>query len=172
MCAHRQIVEQGNQTEVYAFLENLQREMSPHLSGFPLQEPFFQLMCYPVSDVTHTHTQTHTHTRIHSQLGPLMAAVFLPASCDAWFARVTADHVLCLAVGCRELVCTCVCVCVCVCVYAQVPNIVKASLDALLATLAQRFPDAFGRHILVRLVQSAVIMPGMQGSQPGVPRYA
>lgn len=45
----RQIIEQGTAAEVRGFLEGLERELSPVLSGFPLTEPLFQLMCHPVS---------------------------------------------------------------------------------------------------------------------------
>ena len=34
---------------VRAFLEGLERDLGPALSGFPLYEPLFQLMCHPVS---------------------------------------------------------------------------------------------------------------------------
>lgn len=49
VCTHRQVIEQGTLAEVQAFLEGLERELGPVLSGFPLTEPMFQLMCHPVS---------------------------------------------------------------------------------------------------------------------------
>ncbi len=42
------IVEQGPQAQVRGFLEGLERELGPTLSGFPLYEPLFQ-----VSGCTH-----------------------------------------------------------------------------------------------------------------------
>ena len=33
---------------VRAFLESLERDLGPALSGLPLYEPLFQLMCHPV----------------------------------------------------------------------------------------------------------------------------
>ena len=34
---------------VRSFLEGLERDLGPALSGLPLYEPLFQLMCHPVS---------------------------------------------------------------------------------------------------------------------------
>eukprot|EP00983_Pelagomonas_calceolata_P059611 1146003-Pelagomonas_calceolata.AAC.6 len=48
-----QVIEQGTAAEVRAFLEGLERELSPVLSGFPLTEPMFQLMCHPVGAGAH-----------------------------------------------------------------------------------------------------------------------
>ncbi|GAX76338.1 hypothetical protein CEUSTIGMA_g3784.t1 [Chlamydomonas eustigma] len=44
----RQVVEQGPSSIVRSFLEGLERELGPSLSGLPLYEPLFQLMCHPV----------------------------------------------------------------------------------------------------------------------------
>jgi nuclear pore complex protein Nup205 len=41
-------VEQGALADVRAWLEGLERELGPQLNGYPLTEPMFQLMCYPV----------------------------------------------------------------------------------------------------------------------------
>ncbi|KAF5839636.1 hypothetical protein DUNSADRAFT_292 [Dunaliella salina] len=93
----RQVIEQGTAAEVRAFLEGLERELSPVLSGFPLTEPMFQLMCHPV------------------------------------------------------------------------PNTVKASLDEVLSSMAHRFKDTSGVHLLERLVQCAAVTPGGP-MLPGMPR--
>ena len=42
-------MEQAPPSVVRAFLEGLERDLGPALSGFPLYEPLFQLMCHPVS---------------------------------------------------------------------------------------------------------------------------
>ena len=44
----RQVVEQGPPPVVRSFLEGLERDLGPSLSGLPLYEPLFQLMCHPV----------------------------------------------------------------------------------------------------------------------------
>eukprot|EP00967_Tisochrysis_lutea_P013299 scaffold14852_cov21-Tisochrysis_lutea.AAC.2 len=50
-----------------------------------------------------------------------------------------------------------------------VPNTVKASLDEVLSSLAHRFKDTSGVHLLERLVQCAAVTPGGP-MLPGMPR--
>eukprot|EP00983_Pelagomonas_calceolata_P059612 1146003-Pelagomonas_calceolata.AAC.7 len=52
-----------------------------------------------------------------------------------------------------------------------VPNTVKASLDEVLSSLAHRFKDTSGVHLLERLVQCAAVTPGGP-MLPGMPRGA
>ena len=47
-CGCRQVIEAGSPLDVRSFLESQEREAAPLLSGFPLHEPLFQLMCHPV----------------------------------------------------------------------------------------------------------------------------
>ncbi len=41
--ARRQILEQGSSSHVRPFLESLERDLGPTLSGYPLYEPLFQV---------------------------------------------------------------------------------------------------------------------------------
>ena len=52
----------------------------------------------------------------------------------------------------------------------QVPNTVKASLDEVLSSLAHRFKETSGVHLLERLVQCAAVTPAAGPMLPGMPR--
>eukprot|EP00798_Chlamydomonas_sp_ICE-L_P006431 gene6431-3060_t len=43
----KQIIEQGAEGDVRGFLESSERDLATALSGYPLYEPLFQLMCHP-----------------------------------------------------------------------------------------------------------------------------
>jgi hypothetical protein len=45
------VVEGGALADVRGFLEGLERELAGLLSGYPLTEPLFQLMCHPVRHI-------------------------------------------------------------------------------------------------------------------------
>ncbi|KAG2487371.1 hypothetical protein HYH03_013942 [Edaphochlamys debaryana] len=63
----RRVLECGRPSEVAAFWASTAAEMAPSLNGFPLQEPLFQLMCYPV--------QNNVKAALDEVLGALASAL-------------------------------------------------------------------------------------------------
>ncbi|EFJ49677.1 hypothetical protein VOLCADRAFT_117126, partial [Volvox carteri f. nagariensis] len=57
----------GRPAEVLAFWSSTSAELAPSLNGYPLQEPLFQLMCYPV--------QNNVKAALDEVLGALAAAM-------------------------------------------------------------------------------------------------
>ncbi|KXZ49324.1 hypothetical protein GPECTOR_22g918 [Gonium pectorale] len=63
----KRVLEYGRHAEVSAFWTAASAELAPSLNGFPLHEPLFQLMCYPV--------QNTVKAALDEVLGALAAAV-------------------------------------------------------------------------------------------------
>ncbi|KAG2438910.1 hypothetical protein HYH02_010705 [Chlamydomonas schloesseri] len=63
----KRVLENGRPGEVAAFWAASSADLAPSLNGFPLQEPLFQLMCYPV--------QNSVKAALDEVLGALAAAL-------------------------------------------------------------------------------------------------
>ncbi|GLC49201.1 hypothetical protein PLESTB_000193200 [Pleodorina starrii] len=63
----KRVLEYGRPAEVVAFWSSTSAELAPSLNGFPLQEPLFQLMCYPV--------QNNVKAALDEVLGALAASM-------------------------------------------------------------------------------------------------